>query len=325
MINFSLNFKNKKLILKKNLINPTKSDLIIRVKSCGICGSDLNILKNGSHRVSNGRIMGHEISGEILDQNNKKSKKKNIFLGADIPNKEKKDYAFGHEIDGGFQKYLILKKKFLKKVPHYITTKKIDYKIASLCEPIACCINGFKDMNFKQNKSVIIFGAGPIGQLIAQICIFKKAKEVFLIDQNINRLYLGTKNKKIKKLQNKEFIKIYKGNKKFDYGFVACSSADAQNEILQYMKKKSTVNYFAGIKNNSRLVPIDTNLIHYNEIKVVGSHGSSKADIIKSAKLIINKKLNLKGIITRSYSINYFKRAFKDLKKGICLKAVITP
>lgn len=326
MINTSLNFYKKKLFLKKKLVNFNKSDLVIKVKSCGICGSDLHILKNGSKRVSDGRVMGHEISGQIIDRNKNKDKIRNVLFGADIPHKYKSNYALGHEIDGGFQKYLSIDKKLFKKIPHFITKKKINFDKASLCEPLACCLNGFKNMNFKKNRNVIIFGAGPIGQLIALLCVYKKAKEVLIIDQNKKRLKLGTKSKKIKKLHTKELSNLLNKNKKFDYGFVACSSSKAQNEILKYMKKNSIVNYFAGIKNKGKkLVPINTNLIHYNEIKIVGSHGSTKKDVVKSAKLIIEKKINLDGIITKSYNMYNYKKAFSDLKNSKSLKAVIRP
>lgn len=326
MINYSLKLSNKELVLDKSKIKFSKNDLIIKIKSCGICGSDINILKNGSFRVKNGTVMGHEISGEIISQNSH-SRKKYIFLGADIPNKQKLDYALGHEIDGGFQKYLVLNNKLFKKIPHFITTKKINFKIASLCEPIACCLNGFKNLNFKKNRSVIIFGAGPIGQLLALICVYKKAKEVFLFDENKKKIELGPQNKIIHKFHTKHLSKILKSEKKFDYGFVACSSMKAQNEILNHMKKNSAVNFFAGIKykGKSKLTPINTNLIHYNQIKIVGSHGSTRSDIIESAKIIIEDKINLKGIITKSYNIKEFKNAFRDLKNGKVLKAVITP
>lgn len=328
MINYSLKYNNKKLLLEKNLLKFSKKDVVIRIRSCGICGSDINILKNGSHRVSDGRVMGHEIVGQILNFDKKNGpKNRNILLGADIPHPDKSDYALGHEIDGGFQKYLVINKNILKKIPHFITQKKINFKIASLCEPIACCLNGFKNMNFKKNKSVIILGAGPIGHLLSIICIFKKAKEVYLFDQNIKKLKLGPIHKKIHKLHLSELKEIQNSNKKFDFGFVACSSGDAQNEILKHMNKNSVVNFFAGIKfkKKSKLIPLNTNLIHYNQIKVLGSHGSTKKDIIESAKLIVNNKLDLKGIVTNSYNIKNYKNAFKDLNKGVSLKAVITP
>ena len=102
--------------LKKIILSKDRSKIIINVKSCGICGSDINILKNGSKRVKNGTIMGHEIAGVIMKYKKNKlvDTKKKILLGADIPNKENKDFALGHELDGGFQKYLEISFKNFK-------------------------------------------------------------------------------------------------------------------------------------------------------------------------------------------------------------------
>ena len=202
-----LNFYNSKIIPKKN-------DVIIEVKSCGICGSDLKIYRGANKRVKKNRVIGHEISGKIIKspKNQKLFKPdQNIVLGADVENKKNIDYALGHEIDGGFQKYLKINYNLLKKTPHFITKKKINYNLASLTEPLACCLNGFEKINFKPKCDVAIFGAGPIGQIIAKLSIHFKSKKVFLIDKNKYKLKNGVSGKKIIKLnfdQLKKKLKI---------------------------------------------------------------------------------------------------------------------
>ena len=47
-------------------------------------------------------------------------------------------------------KFLLLDKKVFKKIPHVTTNKKINYDIASLTEPLACCINGIEKVKFKK-------------------------------------------------------------------------------------------------------------------------------------------------------------------------------
>ena len=179
MLNHKIVLKNRKLKLVEKQTIITKNQVAINVKSCGICGSDLKILKYGSKRVKDNVVLGHEVSGQILDFKKNSLIKKNIILGADIPNKKNLDFAIGHEIDGGFQKFLVLEKKILKKIPHVITNKKINYNIASLTEPLACCINGVEKVKFKKNTNTIIFGAGPIGYLLSILLIYYGAKKVF--------------------------------------------------------------------------------------------------------------------------------------------------
>jgi len=75
-------------------------------------------------------ISTNEISGKIVKvpKNEKYFKKNsNIVLGADIEDHTKEDFALGHEVDGGFQKFLAIKSNILKKFPHFFTKKKINY------------------------------------------------------------------------------------------------------------------------------------------------------------------------------------------------------
>ena len=330
MLNHKIILKNRKLKLVEAQTKIKSNQVAINVKSCGICGSDLKILKYGSKRVKNNVVLGHEVSGQILDFKKNSVIKKNIILGADIPSKKYKDYAIGHEIDGGFQKFLLLDKKSLK-IPHVTTNKKINYDIASLTEPLACCINGIEKVKFKKSTNTIIYGAGPIGYLLSTLLIYYGAKKVFLVDSNSLRLKIGPKYRNLYKLNiknyEKEIKKILKNKEKINYGFVACNSPEAQQSVLKIVDNGGVVNYFSGIKQGkSKInVSIDTNLIHYKELSLVGSHGSKKEHIIKAAHLIINKKLKLKKIITNVYDIKKYDLAFKKSENANCLKVVINP
>ena len=71
MNNFALKY-NKKNVLKLehqkiNYIN--KNETLTKIHSCGICGSDLKIIKNGSSRVKKNTILGHEISSDVSADN----------------------------------------------------------------------------------------------------------------------------------------------------------------------------------------------------------------------------------------------------------------
>ena len=70
---------------------------------------------------------------------------------------------------------------------------------------------------------------------------------------------------------------------------------------------------------------MDTNIIHYKQLKIVGSHGSTKKNLITAAKLIVNKKINLSKIITNKYSIKNHAAAFKKSRSGDSLKVIINP
>ena len=85
------------------------------------------------------------------------------------------------------------------------------------------------------------------------------------------------------------------------------------------------VNFFAGITFNKILPRINTNIIHYNEISVVGSHGSKKKHIIKAADLIIEKKINFRGLITHKFKLHQYRKAFQIATREQGLKIIINP
>ncbi len=70
---------------------------------------------------------------------------------------------------------------------------------------------------------------------------------------------------------------------------------------------------------------IEANLIHYNEIKVNGSTAFMRKDYLDARELVINKKINLKDIVTHVYKIDEFKDAYHMVKSGQGLKVLINP
>ena len=336
MINLALKYKKKNYLkLEEVKIRDVKrSDVLIKIRSCGICGSDLKIVNKGSRRVKKNTVLGHEISGEIVHAGLSKYFKKGqkIILGADIPIKSKKDFAFGHEIDGGFQKYLKVSNNILLAAPFYLTRSNINHNTACLTEPLACCLNGFEKVNFKPNKNVVIFGAGSIGNMIAKLCIYYGSKKIFLIDKNNFKISHAIRNKKIYKFHFKNYKKkisfILKKKNDINYCFVACNSSEAQSEAIKVISKNGTINFFSGLEKKGLkdpLVNLNTNLIHYKQLKIVGSHGSEKRHVIRAAKLIISKKIFLNDIITHVYSLKKVKQAFNIMKAGKSIKIIIKP
>ena len=84
--------KNQKLILKSILLPPNilENQLFIKVNFCGVCGSDISMIKFGSQRINDQTVLGHEIVGTIVKVGNN-LKNKNILgsrycFGADIKN-----------------------------------------------------------------------------------------------------------------------------------------------------------------------------------------------------------------------------------------------
>ena len=331
----------KKLKVQEKKIKIKNDELLIKVESCGVCSSDIKFIFNGSRIKKYPIILGHEISGKI-------NKNKFVVFGAEIPCencqtcKEQKNYSnlcnnpvsVGSNYDGGFSNYFILKKKFLKKIPHVFYKGKKSLKYASLSESLACVINGLEITNFKKNKSIVIIGAGYMGLLFVALAKLRKAKFISVIDFNDKRLKiakllganhlfnLSINNKKVKVID-----KILKptGHLGYDAVISATSSLKAHELSCKLVGKNGTVNLFGGIPQKNKEIKIDSNFIHYKEAKITGSFSSNQTHLNKAFKIIQNKSIDFSKIVTSYSNFENFKNKVNLLKEGKEIKSIFKP
>lgn len=322
-------------------------DLLVRVDSCGICGSDLRILSNGYRRVHLPQIMGHEIAGTV--ENVGKRQRTNFTIGdrvalaADIPcgicswcksglsNHCPNNMGFGHEIPGGFAEYVAISRRIIDygpiaKIPE---TKKAQDEFA-LCEPLACCINGMEICEMKPEKNVLIFGAGAIGCMLAKLARAMGAPKVVLCDVDKVRLKLsGVAGADRYVLFEPEALETVKekltGNRGFEIVFIACASHEAQQQGLKYVKNGGHLNFFGGLPEGSKPILLDSNDIHYREIRVSGAHGSTPRTHRMAVGMVSSGKLDVKNLITHIYPLSRINDAFEHARDRRALKIIIRP
>lgn len=321
----SLNYyENKGLIIEERSIPKISNDqMLIKVQSCGICGSDIKILKYGNPRVSSGRIMGHEISGEVVDVGDLLEGFKigdKVSIGADIP--DKGDLAYGHELDGGFSQYMVLDFTHIKNGP-IEKFKDIDYDIAALAEPLACCLNGYEKVQFKNYQSVLILGGGVIGLILSFIATLKNIPKIYIADISKER---------IKNFEKFEFITDYydinhikEKNDDFDLIFTANNNPKSQQQAIELINSGGVINFFGGLPKDQRYVDIDTNKIHYKEVIVTGSHGSSPEQHKQAIEIIEEHSSFFTMLISKKFTIADFEKAFKEASNPRNYKVIIKP
>tara|TARA_B100000900_G_scaffold413042_1_gene436097 strand:+ start:17 stop:1033 length:1017 start_codon:yes stop_codon:yes gene_type:complete len=325
---------NDNIILDKRVPPSLKeNEALLRVESCGICGSDLKIKKFGNRRVKKGQIIGHEISGQIVEVNGNTfgfNLNDKISLGADVPYDGKKDYAIGHEIEGGFSQFMVVNEHTLKFGP-IKKFENIDYDIASLAEPLACCINGFEKVSFNDYNSVLIMGSGPIGVMLSFLAHDLGIKTILMTDisderlENLNNFSFITNCVNTKKVEIKSWIKKNTDNKGIDLIFTANNNISSQIDAIGLVRNKTVINFFGGLPSNSDSVQINTNQLHYDEAVLTGSHGSTPKQHSLALDLIKNNQSFFKKIISKTFSINDFEEAYRMASDSKALKVIIKP
>jgi 2-desacetyl-2-hydroxyethyl bacteriochlorophyllide A dehydrogenase len=168
---------------------------IIKIKRIGICGTDLHAFEGTQPFFSYPRILGHELSGELVEFDNAPGFEKGetvsfipyfrcgecVACRNGLPNCCAAINVCGVHVDGGFAEYL--------QVPSYalLHGEGLSFEELALVEPLAIGAHGVRRAAVKQDEFVLVVGAGPIGLGIAAFGRIAGGK-VIVMDVNDNRL-----------------------------------------------------------------------------------------------------------------------------------------
>ena len=336
-------------VVEKKMPKLTPDSIIVKVKACAICGSDLRIFKEGNKRIVEPRILGHEISGEIVEVGHNVEGFKvldRVSTGADLPcgnckyckdgkpNSCAINYAVGYQFDGGFSEFVIFNDLLLKGGPIQKFTSSTGWNEAALAEPLACCLNGFQQALVKQeenNETLLIFGAGPIGLMLLllgknlfnfnSIIVIepsefrRDAAKLLGADHLINPACEDIKNI-VLDLTNGQGVNVI---------FTACPILETHKISLELIDNNGVINFFGGLPQSSSAIEILSNLIHYKQIYITGSHGSTPEQHCFALHLIKNNIVDVKPLISKVYKLEDINKGFSLAASGKVSKVVICP
>ena len=145
------------------LPQPGKKDVVVKVKACGICGSDLSYIKvGGIHRRPGGVTpIGHEAAGEVIHVGDEVE---NVRIGQRvvINPMQTSSYIGSGGPEGAFTEQLLVRDAqmgaSLLPIPD-----GLPYDIAALTEPLAVALHGVNRAQAKAGDNIVVFGCGPIG------------------------------------------------------------------------------------------------------------------------------------------------------------------
>ena len=214
-------WKSPNLAIKDlKMPKPGPDQVLIRIKACGVCGSDMHFYETDEQ----GYIMypgltkfpcalGHEFSGQIVETGKQvKDFKKGDMVTAEemiwcghctpcrngYPNQCENLEEIGFTIDGAFAEYVAIGAKFCWKLnalkDAYKTEDEV-YEAGATVEPTCVAYNGIFERagGFKPGAYVVVFGAGPIGASAAALCKAAGAAKVISFEVSASRAAVAKK------------------------------------------------------------------------------------------------------------------------------------
>lgn len=323
----------------------SEHEILMKVKASAICGTDLRIYKFGHFKIPQGerRVLGHEVSGEIVRVG---AKVAGFFPGMRIAvppnvgcghcqmcmqgkNQLCKEYeAFGISYDGGFQEYMKIPENAIREGNVIEIPENLSYEEAAMVEPFSCAYHSYKALKTVPNEVVVIVGAGPIGACHVMINRLAGASKIIVADVSDSRLEeikrFGvdlTINSAREDLV--EAVNAATGSRGADVVITACSVPQIQQTALEIAAIHGRINFFGGMPKGQEMVTLNTNLIHYKELIVLATTGSSIQDFYESMQIAASGKILLAALQTASFSVSQAKEAFEYALSGSGMKALI--
>ncbi|MBE5894007.1 MAG: Zn-dependent alcohol dehydrogenase [Lachnospiraceae bacterium] len=333
----------EKLILAETPIPEIGDDeALLKVRAASICGTDVRMYRNGYKNVSedNPLVLGHEFAGDIvkvgknvtsLTVGQKVAVAPNIGCGTcDLCVSGQTHLcntydAFGISMDGGFAEYVKIPEHAIRQGNIAPLNEEISYAEAALVEPLSCVYNGQELVGVRPGDDVLIIGMGPIGIMHIMVAKLFGAGKIFVNDLSKERV------DKAKELfpdvypiygHVKEAFASY-GQPGVDLCIIAAPAAEAQAESLNYMNMNGRLLFFGGLPDHKKIVPIDTNILHYKQLRIQGCTKQSVYSYRLCAKLVNDKRIPLAKIMSDSYSIEDFQLAMDNAVAAKGLKHVI--
>ena len=326
--------KNRVDVVEKPKPIAHDNQVIIKVTSSGVCGSELHRLLKSESPIE--LTPGHEVAG-IVDEVDKTVDFKvgdrvvvdchitcencNNCKNGDLIFCEKL-VCFGFEIDGGDAEYLLIPESSLRHLPDDIS----DDSGVLIVDTLGTPYHAVKKAGIIPGEYVGIFGVGPIGQLATLVAKDFGAKVVAL-DLNNKRLELSKSFGSDYTINPKEVdlceeVNRITKNTGFDKVIECAGENSSFNSALDTLKNRGKMVLLGVSAKTVEIKPYEQ--IIRKEIDISGSENFNRNEFSELIDFIRNNpKIN--DVITHSFSIDEAQKAFDTARSGEGLKILIRP
>jgi L-iditol 2-dehydrogenase len=297
-------------------------ELLVRVHTCGICGTDLKKIATGSHSAP--RIFGHETTGEIaaVGEGVKKfsvGDRVAVFhhipcgacyycqhkVFAQCPVYKKVGCTAGFEPSGGgFAEFVRVMDwivdRGVVKIP-----EGVSHEQASFMEPVNTCWKAIPLLNLNPGETVLVIGQGPIGIILAKLAQ-RTGVRVITSDLFPERLTISSRFGFLElidasRVNTVEFIRHETENRGADAVILAVPGTKLISPAIEAARPGGRVMLFAQTVREQAV--IDPAAICVDEKTLLGSYSASVDLQNESTKWVFSQAMDLAGLITHRFPL----------------------
>jgi len=317
--------------------------MLVKVEACGICGGDIRNYHNGLRAGVEKQIMGHEIAGIVEEAGRKVKRFKagdRVALAPDVScggcyyckrglvNLCMQHRMLGTHWPGGFAQYvylpsIVLERGFVEPIPD-----GLGFDEAAMAEPSSSVVACQEYNNVSLGDTVAIIGDGPIGCLHVEVARARGASKIIVIGLlRLDSLPQFNPDYIINAASQdpvEEVLKIT-GGLGADIAICANPVAKTQGQAVEMVRKRGKVIFFGGLPKNNPMTTLNGNLIHYNELSIVGAFSYPSTGLQKALNLIYEGRISAEKYVTKTVSLDEIPQGISLAEQGKALKVVIKP
>ena len=308
------------------------NEALVRVGACGICGTDVHVIEGEFPPTKYPIVIGHEFGGEVVEVGRdvvgfKPGDRVGVdptlncgacyFCQRGMGNLCENWNGIGvARTNGGFAEYVVVPSRVLYPIP-----ATMSWAEAALIEPVSCVVRGFHRLSPQVGESYLVYGAGPMGLLNAQVARFNGASTVAIVDINRSRLerarsvfgfdLLGATLDEVRHVAPRGFDNVIEATGVTKVAEMAINAVKRRGKLLLF-----------GVCPPGEKAGYDVFRIYNEEITVLGtmavlySYGPA-IDVIAAGAVDASK------MVTHTFDIDAFPEALALARQGTGLKIQI--
>ncbi len=292
-----------------------KGDVLVRVRAALTCGTDVKVFRRGYHAkmIVPPALFGHELAGDIVKVG---SHVESFRVGQRIVAANSapclncfycrkglenlcEDLLFNN---GAYAEYIRIPARIVQRNMYEIPPH-LSYQDAALIEPLACVLKGLEETNVRPGDHVVVIGQGPIGLMFVRLAKVYGARVIALgrRQSQLDRAFRLAAHDALLNTDPESVVRDVKaltGGYGADAVIEAVGNPETWELAVRLLRRGGTAQFFGGCPSDTRIT-LETQLLHYSEIKCIASFHHTPAYIRKALDVVSRGDISARDFVNR--------------------------